>query len=289
MPHLACPKCRFAISDEALDAGQCPGCGYAGAMVFRASRKWAWLAATLAVIGMGLAASAFLLVPRPEPKRPATPLVAVGSRPPLPSPKPAEPDIAPAPRPVVVEREKEPPLIIASPRQKNPAPVRLGPVIRINAGEVREKHIHNPDGVVLVSDLNRDDRLTLTGQVRLLKIGTVGGKASLDASGLVAEEIIITGDVNQHAVVKLNAPNGKATIGGHVEGNARLTVNAPGGEVIVAAQSGRLDDDAEVAIVTKDLDVKGKLAGQARLILTLTGGGTASVGSMEEKVVVIYK
>lgn len=296
MSHLACPQCRQVVSDDALDAGPCPWCSYDGAMVARASRKWGWLAATLAVVVVGLAAAAYLLVPRQQQwirQGRTHPMATAAPAPVRPSERP-EPDIAPAPRSVVpraqtrVSWEPAPPPHVFSPPKKNPAP-RVGTIMRIDAREVREKQIHNPDGVVQVSDLNRDDRLTLTGKVRLLKIGTVSGKASLDASRLIAEEIVITGDVNEHAVVKLNAPNGKVTIGGYVEGSARLTVNAPGGEAIVAAQSGKLDDNAEVVIVTKDLDVKGKLAGQVRLILTLTGGGTASVGSIEEKVVVIYK
>jgi hypothetical protein len=296
MSHLACPKCRQVVSDDTLDTGQCPACGYDGAMMIRANRKWAWLAATFAIVGVGLAVGAYLLVPRQQWIRQArTQLIPPVSPTPARLPKPVKIDVAPAPRPVarevkpVAKVQPAPQPHALSPPKKESAPARVGPVIRINAKEVHEKQIHNPDGVVLAADLNSNDHLTLTGQVRLLKIGTVGGKASLDASGLVAEEIVITGDVNDHAVVKLNAPNGKVMIGGHVEGSARLTVNAPGGEVIVAAQSGKLDDNAEVAIVTKDLDVKGKLAGQTRLILTLTGGGMASVGSMEETVVVIYK
>jgi len=136
--------------------------------------------------------------------------------------------------------------------------------------------------------MNRDDRLTLTGRVGLLRIGTVSGKAMLDASGLEAEEIIITGDLNGKAVVTLKAPNGTVTIGGHVEGFARLTVIATGGELVVP-RSGRLDGDAEVTVVARDVDVKGKMSGHAQLIVTLTGGGTAAIGPMEEKASVVYK
>jgi hypothetical protein len=161
--------------------------------------------------------------------------------------------------------------------------------VRIDPKEVRERTLNNPDGMVLVADMNRDEHLTIKGHVGLLKIGTISGNARLDASGLVAKEIIITGDVNQHAVVKLNAPRGRVTIGGHIEGNARVTANAPDGEIMVAAQSGKLDDDAELIVVARDVDMNGRMAGRSRLVLTLTGGGRAAIGVVEGNAVVIRK
>ena len=137
--------------------------------------------------------------------------------------------------------------------------------------------------------MTREDHLTLTGKVRLLKIGSVGGKAILDASGLEAEEIVITGDLNANAVVKLNAPNGNVTIGGHVTGSAKLTVTAPGGEVIVSAGSGKFDGGAEVTIQAKRVEVKGRMSGNARLVVTLTAGGSAAIGVVEDKAVVVYQ
>jgi len=294
MSHLACPKCRLSVSDDALDAGQCPGCGYDGAMVALASPKWAWLAATLAVVGVGLAAGVYLLFPRQQwTRHPRTHPIAVAAPAPNRPLERIEPDIAPAPRLVApqvhtqVSWEPAPPPHAFAPPKKEPAPPR-GPIVRIDAREVREKQIHNPDGVVQLTDLNRDDRLTLTGKVRLLKIGTVGGKATLDASGLIAEEIVMTGDVNDHAVVKLSAPNGKVTIGGQVEGSARLTVTAPGGEFVVA-RSAKLDEHAEITVIAKDVEVNGRMSGQAKLVVILTGGGMAAIGAMEENAAVIYK
>jgi hypothetical protein len=298
MTHLACPKCRQAVSDDALDAGWCPSCGYDGAMIVVRSAKGAWLGATAAVVGAGIAVGAFLLASLPERPSPAGPAVAVAT--PSPQTLPASgPEPAPAPRPVRPAPDPgvqpplpaEPPLVAKPPKRNpwNPRPAPRGPVVRVDAKEVREKQLDNPDGTAVVTDMNRDDRLTLTGRVRLLRIGSVGGKAVLDASKLVADEVIITGDLHAHAVVTVHAPGGRVTVGGHVKGNSRLTVNAPGGEMIVAAVSGKLDGHAEVTVVAKDVDVQGTMSDNAKLIVTLTGGGNATVGPVKENAAVVYK
>jgi len=321
MTELACPKCRQAVSDAALDAGNCPCCGFDGPMVLASgSAKWAWLVATAAVVLSGVAAGGYLLIPRngspaatpaPAPEvaavTPAPPLVD----PPLPAPQPGPPAVAPAPRPA--ERAAPPapkpeppvapnpdpvpppqpvvpppvvPVVAPAPKPVRPQP---GPVVRIDPKEERQRKLDSPNGVAAIPDMTRDDRLTLTGRVRILRVGSVGGKAVLDASGLEAEEIIITGDVSNTAVVKLNAPNGKVTIGGHVVGSANLTVNAPGGEVVVAASSGKLDGSSETTVTTKRLDVQGPMAGEAKVVVTLTEGGSAQFGKMEGRATATFQ
>ena len=63
-----------------------------------------------------------------------------------------------------------------------------------------------PDDIASVPDLNSNDRVVLTGRVRILKLGAVNGKGVLDASGLLAEEIEIGGDMASEASVTVNAP-----------------------------------------------------------------------------------
>ena len=162
-------------------------------------------------------------------------------------------------------------------------------LLRIDPKEVREKHLDNPTGVATVADMNRDDRLTLTGKVRVLRIGTVAGKAVLDASGLEAEEVVVSGDISENAVVKLNAPKGRVTVGGHVVGVAKLTVTAPGGEFVVSAGSGKLGGACEVSVTAKRVAVRGPMAGTAKLVITLTADGSAQFGTIEDKAVVLYK
>jgi hypothetical protein len=287
MSHLACPTCRQFVSDQALDAGECPFCGYDGAMVAAASPKRAWLLSTIAVVLCGGALGAYLLVPRSEPTRLGANEVATAP-PPLPPSIPADPEVSPPPRSVV------PPPVVAAPPvppRKNPWNPKLaveGPVERIDAKAVREKRIDAREGVASVSDMNRDDRLILTGTVRQLRIGTVGGNAVLDASGLAAQEIIITGDLHGRATVKLNAPDGTVSIGGHVEGNAKVVVNAPRGDVLIGAASGKLDGGGELTVIARSVEVRGAMAGHAKLIVTLTGGGRVTLGTVQENASVVY-
>src|SRR6266496_5761023 len=141
MSHLTCPKCRQAVSDDALDTGLCPYCGYDGAMVIGASSKSAWLIATMAVVGVGFALGAYLLfspvdVPRQVPGHLTAVLNPVHVPPQIGNPTP--PDIAPAPRPVVIGAKNDPkpaPFVVAPPKKNawNPAPARLGPLEQINA------------------------------------------------------------------------------------------------------------------------------------------------------------
>jgi len=293
MSHLACPTCRRFVSDQALDAGECPYCGYDDAMIAAGNPKRAWLFSTIAVVVCGGALGAYLLVPRSE-LRPVGAnnfVAAESSRTSRAQSIPSGPSIAPMPRPAV-------PLSALSVVGMPPAPPRMNPwnpnvainglVERIDARAVREKRIDAPDRAVSVSDMNREDRLTLTGAVRQLRIGTIGGNAVLDASGLVAQEILITGDLNGGATVKLFAPDGKVSIGGHVEGRARVTVNAPRGHVLIDAESGKLDGKGELTVIARSVEVRGTMAGNAKLIVTLTGGGTVVLGAVQEEATVVY-
>lgn len=300
MTSLMCPKCRQAVSDAALDAGQCPSCGYDGPMVsLVAGAKRAWLVVTLAVITGGVALGGHLLIRQPTPRL-ATPDTAVVIPPPVSQAhapqnrgEPIAMQTAPAPRPVVPAQSPmmEPiavapiPVAVVSPKKQPP----IGPVVRINAKEVRQQQLDNPVGIAAVADMNGEDRVTLTGKVRLLKIGSVGGKATLDASGLEAEEIVITGDLSKSAVVKLHAPNGKVTLGGHIVGSAKLAVNAPGGEVVVSTGSAKLDNAAEVTVTANRVEVNGLMTGEAKLVVTLTTGGSLKLGVMDGGATVIYK
>jgi hypothetical protein len=322
MSNLACPKCRQVVSDAALDAGQCPCCGYDGPMVVAASGKWAWLIATLAVVLGGVALGGYLLFPGtiPRANNPGPDVAAVTQPPPLPpaltpeptpqpkpkevpppapqdkveptpKPEPPKPDPKPEPpkpepKPEPIEVVPPPKPVVPPPKPKPVEPVKPGPVVRIDAKEVREKKLDNPHGIATVSDMTREDRLVLTGKVKVLKIGSVTGKATLDASGLEAEQVVITGDLNETAVVKVNAPNGKVTISGHVAGSAKLTATAPGGDVFLAEKSGRFLGKSVVTVTARRVEVLGVMSGDAVLNVTLTGGGAVTVGMMEDKAVV---
>jgi len=282
------------VTDGALDAGECPFCGYDGAMVSPANPKRAWLLSTVAVVFGGVALGAYLLFPRSEllriHDRDFTIQTAPGSNS---QPTATGPELAPLPRsiagPSIARQSPAPPVATPPPKEKPElAPAVLGLVERVDARVVRNRRIDAPEGAVTVSDMNRTVRLTLTGVVRQLRIGTVGGDAVLDASGLAAREIVVTGDLSGRATVRLHAPGGTVSIGGHIEGAARVVVEAPRGEVVLRAGSGRLDEDGELTVTARSVEVKGAMAGNAKLIVTLTGGGTVTLGTMHENASVVY-
>lgn len=119
MTTLTCPKCRLGMSDAALDAGQCPACGFPldGPLVLDVAahrRSPALLVAVAgAVVATGVASYAFLqptdtpaadhdITGTPDAGPPAVAVRHVAPFPHLPKP-PDAPDAksTPEPRPVV--------------------------------------------------------------------------------------------------------------------------------------------------------------------------------------------
>jgi hypothetical protein len=164
-----------------------------------------------------------------------------------------------------------------------------GPVIRIVAAESPERHLDYPYGAVSVADLTRADRLKLTGRVRLLRLGSISGNSILDASELVANEVIISGDVSHQAVVRLNAPKGVVRIGGHVVGSASLVILAPDGELLVTASSAKLGGDCRIATTTRRVAIQAPVMGNASLSVTFTSRGVLQVAEMSGQAKVQYE
>jgi hypothetical protein len=151
-----------------------------------------------------------------------------------------------------------------------------------------KRHFDHPDDTAALPDLNSNDRVTLTGRVRALRLGSVNGKGSVDASGLVAEEVLITGDMSSDATVIVNAPSGKVTLNGWVAGSAKLTIRAPGGEVVLA-NSGRFTGGSTIVITARRLEAIGLLTGGTKVNVTFTTGGSLKLTRAEEGAIVTYK
>lgn len=302
MITLTCPKCRQGTSDAALDAGECPACGFPldGPVVLDSPSRRRHPARLL--LGAGVLVAAFgvagyvyfgrIIPPAievadaldPGPPSPINTPVA-----PLPHvPKAPAPEPAPA-RPTRPNDVKDPVPMPVDFAPKKVGPRAIGVVMKIDPRIAPTRDFDHPDDTAALPDLNSGDRVTLTGKVRVLRIGSVNGRGAIDASGLVAEEIVITGDLNGEAVVALNAPAGKVTIGGHVGGASKLTVVAPGGEVILLSNSGRLTGSTSTTVTAKRLEIAGKLLGTAKLRATLTPGGSLKIAFADESASVRYK
>jgi hypothetical protein len=311
MNDLTCPKCRQSIADAALDAGQCPRCGFPldGPVVLGAARRTPVLA--LAAVGVLVAAGlaggyAIYAAGETTSDDPAPEVAALepGEQPPEevhvapfphepkraetqdePRPQDNGPAKSPAPKPEPVAPPV--PVVVEPPKRDGPRPIPV--VMKIDPRIQPKRHFDQPDDIAALPDLNSGDRVTITGRLRALRIGSVNGQATLDASGLVAEEIVISGDLTSDAVVKLSAPGGTVTIGGHVAGASRLTVIAPGGRVVVRAEGGRLFGTSVTTVTAKRLDFLGKMRGSARLSVTLTAGGSLKLTLTEEGATVTYR
>lgn len=291
MTTLSCPKCRQHMPDDALDRGQCPACGFPldGPLVLdpvaRRPRTALFAVGGAILVTAGAAAFSAFGDGFGAASTPAPDVASI-------APAAVEPvgRIDPPPRPA----KSGPPEVGApfanppAPDPKTGGPRAIGVVMKVDPRVAATRHFDHPDDTAALPDLNSGARVVLTGRVRALRIGSVHGGASIDASGLVAEEVVITGDLNGDAVVTLNAPSGKVTIGGYVVGNAKLTVAAPGGEVVLAS-SGRVTGNSVVAVTAKRVEAAGTVTGNARLHATLTAGGSLRLSTVEEGATVTYK
>ncbi|MBP3955594.1 hypothetical protein J8F10_09900 [Gemmata sp. G18] len=313
MTTLTCPKCRQGAPEAALDAGQCPACGFPleGPVVlndFNSEGRRELPVLLLLIVGGVIAIGAYaffkqpVVPPRtrepdvthapPEPKSAvAKHLLPFSPEPQRPRDTPSGGQNTPKPGdPSGATGDKDPPqepVRVVGPKKDGPRPI--GVVMKVDPQIAPKRDFDNPDDAAALPDLNSGDRVVLTGKLRALKIGSVNGKGTIDASGLVAEEIVITGDLNGEAIVRLNAPNGKVTIGGYVSGASKLTVIAPGGAVIVLESSGRLTGSATTVVTAKRLEIGGKMLGSAKVFATLTAGGLLKVTAADEGATVTYK
>jgi hypothetical protein len=326
MTTLTCPKCRHGMPDDALDTGHCPACGFPldGPLVFASPGSRSHLTRYLITCGIvallvGGGFAGYTLLHRPhdspdpetadagrppesgpddavqsiapyphEPKQPDP-----GSVPPT-NPAPETPPVGPGDKgqpPPVDPPKKEgpippPPPPVDPPKKEVPRPI--GVVMKVDPRIEPKRHFDHPDDTAAVPDLNSKDHVVLTGRVRILRLGAVNGKGSVDASGLVAEEVLITGDVSNEAMVTVNAPSGKVTLNGWVAGSSKVTIRAPGG-VVVLANSGRFTGGSTVTITAKRLEALGPLGGSTKVNLTCTAGGSLKLTRAEEGATVTYR
>ena len=306
MTTLTCPKCRQKLPEEALDAGQCPHCGFPldGPVLLATpdiSGRGRWrIVAEVVVTLLFTTAVVYWFLGRSEPTRaPHAPEVAALNPTEVeyhaaPFPHEPEPRTIPTanaptePRTDKPRDQDQPPVlpIVEAPKKDGPRPISV--VMKVDPKITPQRHFDSPDDTAALPDLNNGDRVALTGRVRVLRLGSVNGNGRLDASGLVADEVIITGDMNGEAHVQVNAPNGQVTVGGYVMGTSKLTILAPGG-VVKVADTGRVTGHATVTATAKRLEVNGPLSGNAKVKATLSARGSLKWVRAEENATVSYK
>jgi hypothetical protein len=138
-----------------------------------------------------------------------------------------------------------------------------------------------PDVVyVLPSDLRKAPRVILRGKVKALKVISLDNGQVLDASGLTAETVSVSGRVGNGSVLKVNAPGGIVNINEGISGKSSVEINAPGGEVRFTRETrpGRpgseIDGGSTVTITARRVDLRGDVNGiETRVTVNLTDDG----------------
>jgi hypothetical protein len=174
--------------------------------------------------------------------------------------------------------------VVEVPKKDRRRPVAV--MMKVDPKIAPRRHFDNPDDIATLPDLNTGDRVVLTGKLRILRVHSVNGKGFLDASGLVAEEVEIRGDLNNQAQVIVNAPQGTVKVSGFAMGSAKLTVTAPGGTVLFTS---RLTGGSTTTITAKHLTTQAPLSGGTKVNVTLTTGGSLKITKAEEGATVTYR
>ena len=140
--------------------------------------------------------------------------------------------------------------------------------------------INAPRGRHTIESVTGNDSFKLSGKVKKLTIAGVHGQGVLTTEKLTAEEVVVTGSVNEAGALKLDVPGGSVTFLGSLDGAARVRVNAPGGKVTFGPVDksrhggGIIVGSAHVTIIARDVDLRGVVDGGARVMVTLTEGGS---------------
>lgn len=313
MDDVSCPGCRMPISARAVAVGECPCCGHSfrepptavipplvadtkpvipPAPPPKKRRVWPLaVAATTGVLVLG-GVGVFALLP------PAVPVASEQAREPnpppvLPSPTTTKPAPAPPnareslPPPRVAEPDPPPEPVKPVPMPK-PEPPKLEPVKVITIDPAAgDRKLDAPDGTAELLPLDGDTRLTLTGRVKVLRVGSVNGHTLLDTTGLVADEVVFTDDLNGSPTITVKA-GVRVRVEKVVEGAVNLTADASGGE-IVFAEKGEVRGGAVLTLTAKRVDAQALLGGGSKLGVTLTSGGSLRTRLMDEGATIEYR
>jgi hypothetical protein len=141
--------------------------------------------------------------------------------------------------------------------------------------------LNEPDlTYVLSSDLRRARWVVLRGRVKALKVTGLDNGQVLDASGLVAGSVTVSGRVDNRSVLKLNAPGGTVGVAGAVSGGSSVEITAPGGEVHFSHETrpnrvgSQIDGGSRVTITARRVELRGDVDGaETRVTVNLTDGG----------------
>ncbi len=244
----------------------------------------AFILGTLCGVGgvLGFQAINWSNLKRGEPEVAAKP-----EEPPVPPQRPA---VAPMPhearvRPLIFEPEADPDAEAGVKPLPLPAP-----------GVTATHDIHEPDVAFSVPALRNGERLILTGEVKALRVHGLDAGATLDASGLQAGVITVTGKIDNRSTLKLFAPSGTVHVTGKIDGSSLVEVSASGGEVkfmlptTPQREGSKIDGGSRVTVTARMVEFKGDITGaDTKVAIILTRTASLRVATVSGKATVEYK
>jgi hypothetical protein len=178
--------------------------------------------------------------------------------------------------------------------QASPLPVpKLNPVPPANAILI---DIHQPEATyTLPISMKHGEYVVLRGKVKTLRVDGVEGGATLDASGLEAGSIYISGHVDESSTLSLNAPNGAVSIIAPITANSRVEINAAGGGVRFLTPfrtdvpRSQIDGGSIVTINARTIELGGGVGGEeTRVEAIVAPEGILSVSAIRGTATVEY-
>lgn len=164
-------------------------------------------------------------------------------------------------------------------------------------GRVVTVELNQPDATYTVPfPMKKGERVVLKGKVNTLKVSGLDGGAVLDASGLEASNVHVSGKIDNRSELKVNAPSGTVTVSGSVGGNSFVVISAPGGDVKFSNATkdethpgSRIDGGSRVVVTARAVELKGDVNGiETRVTVNLPRSGWLRVAAVRGIATVEY-
>lgn len=157
--------------------------------------------------------------------------------------------------------------------------------------------VNQPDDTYVVPfSMKNGEHVILRGKVKTLRVHALDAGAVLDASALEASVITVTGKIDNHSTLKLNAPHGTVHVTGKVDGQSAVMINAPEGEVRFmlmttnAREGSKIDNGSQVAVTASTVELRGDITGtDTKVSVMLSRNAWLKIATVTDNATVEYK
>ncbi len=204
------------------------------------------------------------------------------------TPRPAPPEVAPMPRVVRASTLADAATMAVGEFQlPDPLP---------QPGVVVTHTINKPNDIYPIPTMKKGEHVTLKGKVKTLRIHGLDAGAVLDASGLEASIITVTGKIDNNSILKIKSPNGVVQLTARVVGQSVVEILAPGGEVRFMLpttdqrEGSKIDGGAKVMVTARRVEFRGAITGNnTKVAVTLTHNALLKIASIGGRALVEYR